>query len=86
VSDEVPLGNRPELLLDDIRVYKYTFAAVKQALIFGTSADSIDTAENRYKFSRMLDMIDPPIEQPKWRELTDIKVCTCAHCRVISFI
>ena len=38
--------------------------------ILGTSADSIDNAENRFKFSRMLDNIG--IEQPAWRELTDI--------------
>ena len=38
--------------------------------ILGTSADSIDNAENRFKFSRMLDNIG--IEQPAWRELTDL--------------
>eukprot|EP01043_Picozoa_sp_COSAG02_P096814 COSAG02_NODE_33069_length_506_cov_0.422604_1_plen_147_part_01 len=38
--------------------------------ILGTAADSIDNAENRFKFSRMLDNIG--IEQPAWRELTDL--------------
>jgi len=38
--------------------------------ILGTSPESIDGAENRYKFSRMLDMKE--IDQPEWRELTDI--------------
>ena len=38
--------------------------------ILGTGADSIDNAENRFKFSRMLDNIG--IEQPPWRELTDV--------------
>ncbi|KAJ2725405.1 Carbamoyl-phosphate synthase [Coemansia sp. Benny D115] len=36
--------------------------------IFGTSPESIDGAENRYKFSRMLDQIG--VDQPQWRELT----------------
>ncbi|KAJ2157634.1 Carbamoyl-phosphate synthase [Coemansia sp. RSA 552] len=36
--------------------------------IFGTSPEYIDGAENRYKFSRMLDQIG--IDQPQWRELT----------------
>ncbi|CAG8433859.1 6999_t:CDS:10 [Diversispora eburnea] len=33
----------------------------------GTSATMIDTAENRYKFSRMLDQIG--VDQPEWKEL-----------------
>ena len=36
--------------------------------IFGTSPEMIDTAENRYKFSRMLDKIG--VDQPLWKELT----------------
>ena len=36
--------------------------------ILGTSPEMIDTAENRYKFSRMLDKIG--VDQPQWRELT----------------
>lgn len=36
--------------------------------IFGTSPEMIDNAENRYKFSRMLDKID--VDQPLWKELT----------------
>ncbi|KAL3861535.1 hypothetical protein ACJMK2_007564, partial [Sinanodonta woodiana] len=40
------------------------------ARILGTSPESIDTAENRFKFSRMLDNIG--IGQPKWRELSTI--------------
>lgn len=39
--------------------------------ILGTSPEMIDTAENRYKFSRMLDRID--VDQPQWKELTDIE-------------
>ena len=38
--------------------------------ILGTSAESIDRAENRHKFSQMLD--DLQIDQPKWKELTSI--------------
>lgn len=38
--------------------------------ILGTSPEMIDSAENRYKFSRMLDRID--VDQPTWKELTSI--------------
>ncbi len=43
-----------------------------QACILGTSPEFIDRAENRFKFSRMLDLIG--ISQPQWRELTDVEV------------
>ena len=43
-----------------------------QAKILGTPAECIDNAENRFKFSRMLDNIG--ISQPRWKELTDIEV------------
>ncbi|KAG8779520.1 hypothetical protein FRC12_024159 [Ceratobasidium sp. 428] len=36
--------------------------------IYGTSPEMIDTAENRYKFSRLLDTIG--VDQPLWKELT----------------
>ncbi len=36
--------------------------------ILGTSARSIDNAEDREKFSAMLDRIG--VDQPRWRELT----------------
>jgi carbamoyl-phosphate synthase/aspartate carbamoyltransferase len=35
--------------------------------ILGTSPEMIDTAENRYKFSRMLDSLE--VDQPSWKEL-----------------
>lgn len=38
--------------------------------ILGTSPEMIDNAENRYKFSRMLDKIG--VDQPRWKELTTI--------------
>lgn len=38
--------------------------------IYGTSPEMIDTAENRYKFSRMLDKIG--VDQPLWKELTSL--------------
>lgn len=38
--------------------------------IFGTSALSIDRAENRHKFSMMLDQLN--IDQPKWKELSSM--------------
>lgn len=43
-----------------------------KARILGTSPDNIDMAENRFKFSRMLD--NEQISQPQWKELTDVKV------------
>ncbi|RAL17042.1 bifunctional carbamoylphosphate synthetase/aspartate transcarbamylase [Aspergillus homomorphus CBS 101889] len=42
--------------------------------IFGTSPEMIDGAENRYKFSRMLDRIG--VDQPAWKELTSIDEAT----------
>ena len=38
--------------------------------ILGTQADKIDNAENRHKFSSMLD--DLGIDQPRWKELTSL--------------
>ncbi len=38
--------------------------------ILGTSAKSIDNAEDRHKFSSMLDKLG--IDQPRWRELTSM--------------
>ncbi|KAL3222593.1 hypothetical protein MRX96_028374 [Rhipicephalus microplus] len=43
----------------------------QKARILGTSPESIDCAENRFKFSRMLDSIG--ISQPQWRELTNLE-------------
>lgn len=43
----------------------------QQAVILGTSPDMIDNAENRFKFSRMLDR--KGILQPRWKELTDLE-------------
>ena len=39
--------------------------------ILGTSPEMIDSAENRYKFSRMLDTIG--VDQPAWKELTSFE-------------
>lgn len=39
--------------------------------ILGTSPEMIDTAENRYKFSRLLDSIG--VDQPEWKELTSLE-------------
>lgn len=36
----------------------------------GTLPESIDAAENRFKFSRLLDEIN--IQQPKWKELSNL--------------
>ena len=43
----------------------------QQARILGTSPESVDGAENRFKFSRMLDR--KGILQPRWKELVDLK-------------
>jgi len=39
--------------------------------VLGTSPEMIDNAENRYKFSRMLDKLG--IDQPLWKEATDME-------------
>lgn len=39
--------------------------------IYGTSPEMIDTAENRFKFSRLLDEIG--VDQPKWKELSSFE-------------
>ncbi|XP_023687335.1 multifunctional protein CAD isoform X2 [Paramormyrops kingsleyae] len=41
----------------------------QQCRILGTSPEFIDSAENRFKFSRMLDTIG--ISQPQWKELSE---------------
>lgn len=43
----------------------------QQARILGTSPESVDSAENRFKFSRMLDR--KGILQPRWKELTNLQ-------------
>ena len=39
--------------------------------VLGTSPERVDEAENRFKFSRMLDSLG--VDQPRWKELTDIE-------------
>jgi carbamoyl-phosphate synthase large subunit len=43
----------------------------QQVNILGTSPESIDAAEDRHKFSSMLDRLF--VDQPRWRELTSIE-------------
>ena len=43
--------------------------AAAEVPIFGTSAKSIDRAENRHKFSEMLDELE--IDQPRWKDFAD---------------
>lgn len=50
--------------------------------VLGTSPEMIDTAENRYKFSRMLDRIS--VDQPAWKELTSIEEAT-EFCEKVSY-
>ena len=54
----------------------------QDARILGTSPERIDNAENRYKFSRMLDSIG--IMQPKWGELVDTESAQ-KFCKEVSF-
>jgi carbamoyl-phosphate synthase large subunit len=42
--------------------------------VLGTSPDSIDAAENRHKFSQLLDRLG--IEQPAWKELVTVEAST----------
>ena len=42
----------------------------QKAVILGTSPESIDGAENRFKFSRLMDEVG--ILQPQWKELAEI--------------
>jgi carbamoyl-phosphate synthase large subunit len=39
--------------------------------VLGTSPEQIDNAENRFKFSQILDRLN--VDQPEWREFTDLK-------------
>ncbi|KAL8870110.1 MAG: hypothetical protein Q9174_003767, partial [Haloplaca sp. 1 TL-2023] len=50
--------------------------------VLGTSPEMIDTAENRYKFSRMLDRI--MVDQPAWKELTSLEEATI-FCNKVSY-
>ena len=50
--------------------------------IYGTSPEMIDTAENRYKFSRMLDNIG--VDQPLWKELTSFDEAE-AFCNKVGY-
>ncbi|NXW52642.1 PYR1 protein, partial [Nyctiprogne leucopyga] len=43
----------------------------QQCRVLGTSPEAIDSAENRFKFSRLLDSIG--ISQPLWKELSDME-------------
>lgn len=47
--------------------------------VLGTSPEMIDMAENRYKFSRMLDKIG--VDQPMWKELTSFEEAQSACAR-----
>lgn len=54
----------------------------QQCRVLGTSPDSIDSAENRFKFSRLLDTIG--ISQPQWKELSDMK-SALQFCNSVGF-
>jgi carbamoyl-phosphate synthase/aspartate carbamoyltransferase len=50
--------------------------------VLGTSPEMIDNAENRYKFSRMLDRIG--VDQPTWKELTSFEEAK-DFCNTVSY-
>ncbi|KAF2143758.1 uncharacterized protein K452DRAFT_296741 [Aplosporella prunicola CBS 121167] len=50
--------------------------------VLGTSPEMIDTAENRYKFSRMLDRIS--VDQPAWKELSTLEEAE-EFCEKVSY-
>lgn len=50
--------------------------------MLGTSPEMIDMAENRYKFSRMLDRIE--VDQPTWKELTSFDEAR-EFCNAVSY-
>lgn len=50
--------------------------------VLGTSPEMIDMAEDRYKFSRMLDGIG--VDQPAWKELTSFKEAKI-FCDMVSY-
>jgi carbamoyl-phosphate synthase/aspartate carbamoyltransferase len=50
--------------------------------VLGTSPEMIDTAENRYKFSRMLDRIE--VDQPTWKELTSFEEAR-SFCQKVTY-
>ncbi|EGC36956.1 aspartate carbamoyltransferase [Dictyostelium purpureum] len=50
--------------------------------VLGTHPDMIDSAENRYKFSRLLDTVG--IDQPLWKELTSVDD-TKVFCETVGF-
>lgn len=50
--------------------------------VLGTSPEMIDNAENRYKFSRMLDRIG--VDQPTWKELTSFEEAK-DFCNAVSY-
>ncbi|MFW9951064.1 MAG: carbamoyl-phosphate synthase (glutamine-hydrolyzing) large subunit, partial [Candidatus Thorarchaeota archaeon] len=54
----------------------------QKAKVIGTTPDMIDNAENRYKFSRMLDTIG--VDQPKWKELVSIDEAI-EFCKSVEF-
>ncbi|KAM8953468.1 multifunctional protein CAD isoform 1-T1 [Pelodytes ibericus] len=54
----------------------------QQCRVLGTSPEAIDSAENRFKFSRLLDTIG--ISQPQWKELSDLESAV-QFCNKVGF-
>ena len=54
----------------------------QEVKVIGTSPEMIDLAENRYKFSRLMEKID--VKQPEWRELSDIDEAK-EFCRQVDY-
>jgi carbamoyl-phosphate synthase / aspartate carbamoyltransferase / dihydroorotase len=50
--------------------------------IFGTATEAIESAENRYKFSRLLDTLG--VDQPKWKECRNLEE-TRLFCEAVGY-
>ena len=61
----------PSSKLSLIHIYLALRLAANGVTILGTQAEDIDHAEDRHKFSAMLDELG--IDQPEWSELTTIE-------------
>jgi len=59
-----------------------TFLSRQNIKCLGTTPENIDNAENRYKFSRLLDTLG--IDQPEWKECRNIEE-THQFCQHVGF-
>lgn len=94
VGGQIPNNLAMPLYRQNVHVYgtykkKMSRTQIFLLLLFllkteGTSPEMIDTAENRYKFSRLLDTLG--ISQPEWRQLTTFESKATEVLPLILFI